>query len=185
MNIIEYALLKKMLGSGGATAYHLTSVDELPTDAVDGSLAVVSRAISDTGTWLLNEEITQANLAPGSSLLLQFECNDVAYSSVRWGQYGPGSSIFALSANYINENGNTESKAFYIHNPSGDYGIAHGWADEVYRTIVVSLAFNDGLTWLLSNGKKVVEGEKPPTTTLTVSTLYSRENGEWVSKGEI
>lgn len=174
-------------GGGGIChnphVYHLNDPDLLP-DAVDGSLAVVSQTVSDTGTWLLNNELIQANLPLGNPTFLQFECNGVAYNSVEWGNYGPGSSTFGLSAYYTNENGESETKTFYIHNPSGAYGIQHGWVDEVYKTIMVSMAWQDGLTWLMSNGKKVAEGTNPPTTTLTSTLLYSRVNGSWVPEGD-
>lgn len=62
MNITELAIYKKMFGGGtsGATAYTVSSVDELPSNAVDGSMAIVE-SDSIVGEWELNETLTSIN----------------------------------------------------------------------------------------------------------------------------
>lgn len=54
----------------------------------------------------------------------------------------------------------TTNTAAYINNPSGSYGITHGWKDESYKTITI-LAITDEphsrefVAWLKANATKI------------------------------
>ena len=159
MNILEYAIAKKMFGGGsGAKAYHLSSVDELPTKADDGSLALVTWV----GThWMLNDEITPS--ADSTSLNMRFVCDGEEWVNINYGNLGPPVSGFKFGSHDV-----------YAEKAIG--GFVAGWQDEKYRSILVLTADETAQAWLEANGTIIGE---------SYTTLYSRENGEWVNKGEI
>lgn len=165
------------------SAYQLTSADELPTDAVDGSLAVVTeegKVIGYTGTYILNDEITDLVYGvPESGVMftVYWDSNNfVTYT--KFGVSTTGSDDWGI---YNLKYG--DSTVVYTHNPDGNYGITHGWKDEAYKTIVVTEADQNALNWLTAHSALTEQGE--PIISSTIHTLYSRENGEWVNKGEI
>lgn len=143
--------------SGGGTsnapqAYHLTSADELPTDAVDGSLAVVEHSDSAIGKWELHGY--DDTPLPESNIEMVFTCDGAVYALIEVGS----------------------RQNFYYSREVEDltdpvYSTTDGWYGNWYTTIEVFTEPSDeGKAWLKQVGNKV--------TNLT--TLYSRENGEWV-----
>ena len=174
MNIIEYALLKKMLGSGGATAYHLTSVDELPTDAVDGSLAVVeSDSLFGEWEWKDNEsplDVSMLNL--DTSILDVFpvciEGVDAMYGAFSTLQFNIHDGFFSI---YFNDSGLLyEDGAF-----DDTFTTFKLYTDVLLVLGNAPFTVDDFKAFIKTNCNRLSGGH----------TLYSRENGEWVSKGEI
>lgn len=160
MNITEYAILKKMFGTGGgASAYTVTSVDELPSNAVDGSLALVDTPHPFLGTWVLNETISM----PYIGITLYFTSNGTDFHS--FGGYG--------TLSY----GNDDTTINAYSNGA--------WADEAYRTIAITAKGESASTyydtladWLKENGVLTEAG-------CYIKSLYTHENGEWVYKCEV
>lgn len=159
--------------SGGTSnapkAYHVSSLDELPTNAVDGSLAVVEDN-SLVGVWILNDELTLFEGTDDSvSVFVDFyriECPEIQYTEM------VGSTSYP-SFDYVGGNDDT---TYY---DDGWWVCSDGGSPEHYlgKTICVTKDPQDEMfrNWLPLNGKRI-SGDY---------TLYSRENGEWVNKGEI
>lgn len=166
MNILEYAKYKKMFGGSGgsgAQAYHLTSADELPTDAVDGSLAVVGGGET---IYILNEELTTGNS--------KFSATFSYYDEVNYKQ----KMCVAIQGKSVNG----ERYLTYHHDDGTTITVyMDGWEDEFYRKITVPMReVNTNIEFhKFLDDHASVSDETAPTT------LYSRENGEWVSKGVI
>ena len=163
MNIIEYALFKKMLGSGGGnnpTAYHLTNANELPTDAVDGSLAIVGND-DILGIWKLNEVI---NIETDIDLYFTFTACQYVNQRFSFNNiYSDGGEL-----SYYNTDTEDEFATLYDANYEGGR-----WYRDLARTITITeIDDAEAEVWIRANARKIF-------------TLYSRENGEWVSKGEI
>ena len=229
-------------------SYHLTNANELPTDAVDGSLAVVEGKLYDgvMGIWYFNEHITLPNktfvlstardpfgVSEGiTSIGIKGDNLTYGFSSVYNSNEGwfnetyreiligeePTDSEFItwLKANAVRVGGYpwgywkfkdevefegidfelvflafniSVGKTVYnqicveddclVFNASNNFACAvdeeGNWLEERLKTIFVQeLPPKESYYWLASNANTII-----PTT------LYSRENGEWVSKGEI
>lgn len=137
--------------------YHLTSVDELPTNAVDGSLAVVEHSDSAIGKWELHGYDDMP--VPESNIEMVFTCDGAVYALIEVGSH---QDFF-----YSREVEDFTDPVF---------STTDGWYGDWYTTIEVFTEPSDeGKAWLKQVGNKV--------TNLT--TLYARENGEWVEKGAI
>lgn len=173
--------------SSGASAYTVSSVDELPTNAKDGSLAVVNETviIDGAGTWVFHDELP--NLAESfaawvnndyiSPFEISFSNNGVNYPSFSVSTAGSSSwGIYTLG--FFSDNRIT---TVYTHNPEGSYGISHGWVDEISKTIDVSHADNEAKKWLEAHATQTVKNEVYDVKTY----LYVRQNGEWVYMGEV
>ena len=174
MNILEYAKLKKTLGgtSGGATAYHVSSVDELPADAVDGSLAVVENSDSIVGVWKFNDELDFS--------MLEEELSDD-------GEYV---GVIKFISNMIGYKLEFEEMPFYEDEP-----VAFSYYNQTLSTYNEDVYASGG--WKSSAEKEIEILEDPDDNVISTfiktncnrlsggHTLYSRENGKWVSKGEI
>lgn len=188
MNILEYAKLKKILGGsgGGATAYHLTSADELPEDALDGSLAVVKEEGEEI--WAFHDELD--NLGESHEAWAGNDSNstfNIEYTNSALGMaFGDANRVntgFSISkmATMFELRGGTPTNGMtvnmYTYNPTGYAGKPHGWSDEGYKTIKVLYADDEARRWLEAHATSIGKD--------MVTTLYSRENGEWVNKGEI
>lgn len=143
-----------------AKAYHLSSADDLPADAVDGSLAMVQEDDSDIlGAWKFNEEITFTE----EIWYFRFESGGDEYDVM-----GNWNGMSAWE--YVNE---TEGLAtlVYMKDEWNDYG----WDIDkrAYQTInILEKPEAEAEAWIREHAKK-------PTI------LYARVNGKWVNKGEI
>lgn len=144
--------------------YHLTSADELPDDAVDGSVAVVE--VEDEqgvlGTWVF-KEMQYQDFLPKTDYYVIFRSYDYLYAAIE------------VYADYDNDH----FEVFYSIE-AGDYSEpvwGNGkWAEEPFRTITVLRTWNsDFEDWL----KRVATHIAP------LYTIYSRENGVWVNRGEM
>lgn len=104
-------------------------------------------SVSLIGTWTVveNPEI------PKKELPLEFTSNGTEYAQIGFSTTGPDSwGIYNLryqSQDLLYDD------AVYTNNPSGSYGIPHGWSDEVYRTITVTQEPTDAdvIAWLGDN----------------------------------
>lgn len=156
MNIIEYAILKKMLGESGggsgATAYHLPSINDLPTSAVNGSIAIVEND-DILGCWLF----TAFQQSPQSfNLDFNFHIYD-ASGNIRncYNMYCANEEIAYVE---LDEN----ELVAYMDNE---------WQGYEYRKIYISeTPPQKAENYIRENAKKL-------------NSLYTRENGEWVYKG--
>lgn len=144
-------------------AYHLTSADDLPTDAVDGSLAVVTQKNEVT---MFKKKITNFDTTIDNNpvtISMEFESYD---------PYNIGMGYTSLIFD-----GNVHTMTFGRGGPTVFvYSFdTSSWQHEECRLINITKMPTDeaALAWLHEN------------TTNTTTTLYSRENGEWVNKGEI
>lgn len=174
MNILEYAKYKKMFGGSGgsvsgAAAYHLSSADDLPANAVDGSLAVV------TIKPQYYAELTATPNIPdnlwGKSVCIDFYYHDhnvgtTKFDEIYFWDDGSGFSFYggtiSLEEAYIQGEGWQAggSRLFFVKYPTGELA---NWINAISDARIQET--NDDIE--------------------EHSTLYSRENGEWVSKGKI
>lgn len=171
---------KPIIGGGGICnrphVYFSDGFDKLPTDAVDGSLAVVTES-TQSKKFVFNDELDLSTFATNGEMFFVscgIECdnmNKVAQGSSSWG-------IYSLS---YSDAHNHASLNAYTYNPTGDYGFTHGWEDEAYKTVEIIYANEYVLAWIEANSTYAGIGD----FVLTKTTLYSRENGEWVSLGEV
>lgn len=155
-------------GDNSASIYHAASVDELPSDAADGSLAIVD-SNSIIGTWKFNEVLNfdALNVSTTTRSSVGLICGDDAGLL-------PPSDYLAFEAfpdgrvdMYLGES------AMYLDG---------GWDDSfetfTFYTDVQGLSNlnkDDFITWLYQNATRIRGG----------NSLYSRENGEWIYKCEI
>ncbi len=174
-------------GSGEkfSVAYQASSVDELPTDAVEGSFAVV-KIESTEKIWVFHDELDNLGesynawgpndemnyVSPFNIKYSPLDSDSVEYDSFAIGTQGSSSwGIYTLhfwSEDY--------RMGIYTHNPSGSYGISHGWINgDEYKTIIVHEADEEAKSWLESHA---TEGEDVNIT--TAATLYVRVDGKWV-----
>ena len=175
-------------GSGEkfSVAYQASSVDELPTDAVEGSFAVV-KIESTEKIWVFHDELDNLGesynawgpndemnyVSPFNIKYSPLDLDSVEYDSFAIGTQGSSSwgiyTLYFWSEDY--------RMGIYTHNPSGSYGISHGWInDDGYKTIIVHEADEEAKSWLESHA---TESEDVNIIT-TAATLYVRVDGKWV-----
>lgn len=163
----------------GATAYTVSSVDELPTNAVDGSMAIVESDSEWLGVWEFKGELTRSddiwgNAESGySTLLLRAKMQDgFEVRKMNFAETYDG--IYTLR--YIGE---MEHQNLDVYRTDELWGMPKGWLDESYKTLTL-LKGLDGegfATWWKSNAIRTVAHK--------LKTFYIRENGEWVYKCEV
>lgn len=178
----------KINAAGGGAVYQGSSVDELSTDAPDGSLAVVTVANTET-TWVFHDELDNlgeswdawgyndvGNVVSPFNIKYSYLGSALEFDGFGIGTQGSSSwGIYTLIFRQSGEEGTTEM--VYCHNPSGSYGISHGWVNgDEYKTIIVSEADEEAKMWLEAHATKGGEGG-----TILKSTLYAKVNGEWVN----
>ena len=82
-----------------------------------------------------------------------FDSNGTTYSRITRTQQGASMwGIYAICC--VGES--DEEVITYVNNPSGSYGITHGWKDEAYKTIVIheEPSSSEFVTWLKANATK-------------------------------
>ncbi len=143
-------------GASVPASYTVSSVDELPSDAVDGSMAIVQYPHEVLGTWVLNDTPAMGNFSAN----MDFMSNGKSFNG--FSTYG--SLVYTDDA----------------ENPQA-YSADNGWLGEGYKTLTITkIKFGDDvrpINWLKNNGVQTEAG--------IGQSLYSRENGEWVYKCEI
>lgn len=176
MNIIEFATLKKMFGKGGgggAAAYTAKSIDELPSNAVDGSVAIVE-SDSIVGDWELKDMESPLDLS-------MINIPDNTYASYALAGHEPCSGVF-------------NSVWFETNSDYGDFcfGVGHtpvymdGYFDDTWGVFSIYTELPDNYTdpdlsreqlmaFMHANFNRLSGGH----------SLYVRENGEWIYKTEI
>lgn len=151
--------------SGGSSsnkpnAYTVSSVDELPSDAVDGSMAIVSNN-DIKGNWLLNEQVA---IEEGMDLYPTFTMHNNQDNSV----------IKVTNIYVIDEGGYLQ--LYYMDEHENEYGLYNTelefFVAFTFRNIRVIEADAESEAWIRANGRKL-------------PSLYIRENGEWVYKCEV
>lgn len=118
------------------------------------------------GTWTVIEEPE----IPTADFLLSFTSNNKEYD--RMGYTSIGSSTWGINALSYRAASNGYYDTIYTNNPSGDYGITHGWSNDAYKTITVTEEPTDAraIAWLVANTnapKVVVYQEKVDTSLVT------------------
>ena len=156
LNILKANAVKQAQPS----AYTVSSVDELPSDAVDGSTAIVSNN-DIKGNWLLNEQVA---IEDGMDL----------YPSFTMHNYRDNSVIKVTNIYAIDEGGYLQ--LYYMTEDEDEYP-AYDTMSEIFtsftfRNIRVIEADAEAEAWIRANGKKL-------------PSFYIRENGEWVYKCEV
>lgn len=184
MNITEYAILKKMLGgTSGASAYTVSSVDELPSDAVDGSTAIVP-SDSLIGKWkpnyessldfsvlnLKNESVTSIGVNGSDSIFGWFDTLELqvdSYGIVTFGSYLNG------EFNLFYEDTQWDDIFDYIDFISNIHGITCIGSGGILLEPLFTV--DDFKTFIETNAERLSGGY----------SLYTHENGEWVYKCEV
>ena len=150
---------KQTTETTGATAYTAKSVDELPNDAPDGSMALVE-SDSIVGEWLLKDTIDE-----------EF---DLYFDFVSNGANGNDEIVFACFYNIYTDSGYLWYESDFI---SAIAYSADGWKDESCKSIKI---ISDGDN--PAEAKEVLE--RIATRISGGTSLYIRKNGEWVYERE-
>lgn len=174
-------------GAGGAIAYTVSSVDELPTNAVDGSTAIVpSDSIEGEWEWKDNEsplDFTSLNLPPLTTTFVLATGYDnmwETFDSVRFIVDEAGNIL-------LNFGVNAENYLIYSTNDGWDDNYTTFKFFECVRSIVTRedvgvdhitdsvISIDDFKTFIKTNCNRLSGGR----------SLYTHENGEWVYKCEV
>ncbi len=171
MNITEFAMFKKMLGNsgggGGASAYTAKSIDELPSNAVDGSLALVGDD-GFVGTWRLEPALNPPYTGEPDGY---FE----HYIDVIVRTYNGE----AVLCKYIYFSFDKLGNLIDVGAADDDAGIDCPLYSNKQRDISL-----ESLTFESIPENKDVETFIREFGTKT-KTIYARENGEWVYKSDV
>lgn len=135
--------------TSGASAHHLRSVDELPSNAKDGSIAIVDTPHGLYGTWQFSGVI---NNMPYNSWKVAFECDGVTYTTLA--AYGSINYYTPLSEEVV------------------AYQSEGRWKDVKYQTIKIIDGGNQELQGWLSKDAQRIDAA-------IAHEVYYRENGEW------
>ena len=191
-NEIEHKIYVPVISGGDCNRPHVyfsDSFDKLPTDAVDGSLAMVE-SDSVEGAWKFDME------------------SSLNFDSLNLHSVTTNAMITVVFTGYNNHIGFLESFVFSIESGNislsamSNYGEIPIYYDDMWDddfppfkfygdvygieasshgngggSVVIEPPFTieEFKAWLSQNAERVSGGH----------TLYSRENGEWVSKGEV
>ena len=144
--------------------YHLASVDELPTDAVDDSVAIVKKTLS---YWTLNDKLIHPSDEYGECkmfFMVGISEGYLYYKAIQWDTY----RFF-----FVQQSG------VVVYN-FGDDSENSGWVVDGRNYIEPYVAYADetAVAWLEANG--TYNGD-----TGEASLVYIRKNGEWVIEGVI
>lgn len=178
MNIIEFAKFKKMAGGGGgcgATAYTAKSVDELPSDAPDGSLAIVE-SDSLKGKWEWKD-----NQSPLDFSMFGIPNDAEVYEQIV--AQGNDNVAYLFTIFGFKKNAN-EGVNVYVELEEPIYIFLDGAFDDFYTTFEfytepnctgnVYITYERFTAFLKTNCNRLSGG----------NSLYIRKNGEWVYERE-
>lgn len=187
----EEIFLSKISGGGGGTnsplAYTLSSVDELPSDAVDGSMAIVP-SDSITGKWIWKDGQGQLDL----SMLNLSSLGDNYEVTVLIDGYDEISSQYFNTIKFIFDG------VFKIKLIGYSCGETLLYIDDIFDDYYQNFYIYQDVSSIVATINGGV-GTEPPFTAREFNTfietncnrlsggysLYTRENGEWVYKGEV
>lgn len=168
----EEMFLSKITGGGGSTnhpqAYTVSSVDELPSNAVDGSMAIVpSDSIEGEWEWHETLDITlDGTFEVGVRYTANYADESQIYRPVS--NYGIGLIFFV---------GTVMGILYDRPDVYTDYYEDGDWYGEYYRKIAF-LGDTDNAdlkNFIKSNAERLSGGY----------SLYTHENGQWVYKCEV
>ena len=112
------------------------------------------------GTWVFHDEVNPNRLSTDEYRNLSFISNGYVYDTIT--KSSVGSSSWGINGiAYFNNDGEPLSNGTkYTSNPSGSYGIQHGWSDLSYKTIFVTEESKNENTiaWLRENADRL-EGQ--------------------------
>lgn len=172
MNITELAIYKKMFGgtgggTSGATAYTVSSIDELPSNAVDGSMAIVE-IIPKYYVSFSDDAVIPSELW-GKSFYFDFYnyYGDKYHKFTEFYFWDDGGGI-----SYYSDNNNIEDA----------YIVGEGWFTNTLILIVELPNDNTFIDWCNESSRGIQQNEGDLQT---FSSLYTHENGQWVYKCEV
>jgi hypothetical protein len=161
-NVLSITPFVGTIASNEPTAYTVSSVDELPSNAVDGSMAIVE-SDSIEGTWFLNRKLSQPQ---SSDMYFEFETFDIttgeklSMEKMHYDEFGDGWEFYYCNEDSCNYVYYEDSEEFY-------------WEGVLWRYIRINTQIPDEIdAWIRANGRKL-------------SSLYTHENGEWIYKCEV
>ena len=128
--------------------------------------------VSKIGTWTVidNPEI------PTTGLPLKFTSNGEDFIAIGFGTVGPDSWGIRNLAYTIDEEG--QYTGVYTNNPSGNYGITHGWDNQGYKQITVTEEPTDANTiaWLENN----TDAPKAPVSDSELPKHTAEDEGKFL-----
>lgn len=142
--------------SAGDTTY---TVAEMPdgiatvyNEGYNAGMAAGSGSSDDpTTVWYINDNPDLSTLPFFSqyTIPISFTSNGTLYAGI--GKASMGSSTWGIHSLTYVLGGYTNN--VYTNNPSGSYGISHGWKDEADRTITIHEPINNATlyAWLIAN----------------------------------
>ena len=156
---------------GNPIVCNVQSPDELPSDAPDGSMALVDSE-SIIGTWYFNEQLSQISSYEGAGAITLCCLVDVK-----------GNSTLFFNRLWLNGDANTLNEIEYSIQVDGNNTTAEtslyysGWEDESYRTQKILKDPDDPAVkeWVKANARRISGGQ----------SLYVKEYDEWVYKCEV
>ena len=145
-------------GGGRRNVVELPFVDEKILEKI-GELNTTINGSSESiiGTWVFHDEIALGRLNYDEYRNLSFIANGNEYDTITKSSIGSSSwNINGLA--YFNNDGNgLNNGTKYTYNPSGNYGISHGWTNKADKTIFVTKETDSEYTaaWLRENADKI------------------------------
>ena len=108
-----------------------------------------------TTVWYINDE-PSLSMLPYDYIYVSFTSNGKQYERI--GKNAIGSSSWGIYSLAYGLGGTSDN--VYTYNPSGSYGISHGWRNEAYRTITIHEPINNVTlyAWLIANAT-LISGE--------------------------
>ena len=153
-----YKPIRKTSGGVEEVQFPISAIEGLEEALIQGGS---SSGVSQVGTWFIIDEPE----IPQKDFPLEFTSNGGTYVAI--GATSMGSSSWGINALSYQRNYGAYDAA-YTNNPSGKYGITHGWANDDYRYITVSKEPTDlgAIAWLNNNtnapkvvGKEIAMGK--------------------------
>ena len=154
-------------GGLGPIAYEVSSVDELPSNAVEGSMAIIKNN-NILGGWYINERPNIADIEGLNFSFTSIYDNGEVLMLVGW--YIDVNEN-ELTLYYLNDDGD-EFEVYTLRQVDGEYD-GHYWSNYGFRFMTITSIPEDyEEQWVRANAIKT-------------KSLYIRENGEWVYKCEV
>lgn len=166
-NPINYGSIMRSLPlSTTLVEIYLNANKQLETESKNliGAINELNDKISDvsggdpTTVWQINDEPDLAGLPFIYETIIScsFTSNGASFDGI--GKLTTGSDSWGIHTLVYRSNG--ASISAYTNNPSGSYGIRHGWYNDAYKTITIQEPITDITlyTWLMANAT-LISGE--------------------------